>query len=237
MLYILHGKNRNKAIDNLNKMVSVLSEKKKDAGVFRFDEENFSIDEVDYLLKGVGLFEENYIVAWDNVFGDAEAKEWLSSNLESVKNAKHIFIIYEEKIEKKFLEKLEKYAEKTKDFSEKEEKKFDGEIFKIGNEFGKRSSKNVWMCYQELLGKGFSVEEIYGTLFWQIKNIILSKNTNSAKEAGIGPFPFKNAKSFSKNFTEEELKEISSSLVKSYHLAYEKSGEREIELEKFILNL
>ncbi len=236
MFYLFYGENTKIARQEANKLVEKLSIKKPNAGVFKMDEDSFDIDEFKYLLEAQGLFEKNYIVFLDRVLKDEEFLEVIKESIPRMKESTHIFILLEEKIQTSILKNFEKKAEKLKNFKEESKKAKEFKIFSLADALGERNKKNLWVLYQRAKREKTPPEEIYGVLFWQIKTILLSKGARSAEEAGLAPYPFKKAKSFSKNFSSEELKEISSRLVENYHLGFSNSGNIETELEKFILN-
>jgi len=115
--------------------------------------------------------------------------------------------------------------------------KTDFNIFSLGDALGKRDRKNLWILYEKAIASGISPEEIHGTLFWQVKSMILSKSAKDAEEAVLKPYVFKKSNSYAKNFTSEELFAISSKLVDIYHEARRGVHDFGIALELFILQV
>ena len=131
---------------------------------------------------------------------------------------------------------IEKHAAKTYSFGEKKKAEWGNNIgFLLADAFGEKDKKNIWVLFQKAMRAGSSAEELHGTLFWQVKTILLTKKTKSAEEAGVKLFPYSKAVRFAKNFTEEELEEILSRLVDMYHGIRMEGGELDVELEKFLL--
>ena len=97
--------------------------------------------------------------------------------------------------------------------------------------------KDAWVLLQKALDTGGVPEEIHGMLFWQVKSMILAVSSKTAGEAGLNPFVFRKSLSFAKNFTEEELKNLSARLVSIYHDARRGGDELAIALEKFVLSI
>ena len=237
MIYLLHGEDTTKAREKMHALVDSLRAKKPDASFFKIDNEHWSDAQLEEYISSPGLFEQKYIVVLDRVFENKEAKEYVLKNIKDVGVSENIFIILEGKLDKKTLTKFEKNAEKVVGFTKKATKKSEKfNIFALSDAFGGRKKKELWVLFQKAVNAGISPEEIHGTLFWVVKSIILSKNTNNAKEAGLNPFVFRKSASFAKNFDEKELKNIFSSLVSMYHDARRGGMELGVALEVFILS-
>lgn len=242
MLYIFYGGDTHKARTKANELIKALREKKPEAGFFRFESNNINSDEMEHLTAARGLFENNYIVLLDNILEERDNAELLKNYASYIKEAEHIFILLESDAGADSIKKIEKQADSVKYFKEagagvKEKNKEQFNIFDMADALGKRDRKKLWIMLQEARGYEVSPEEMFGILFWQIKNILLVRSANTAEEVGMKPFPFKKAKSFSKNFTTEELERLASELLYKYHQSRAGAGEADIELERFILNI
>ena len=219
-------------------LVDALRAKKPDAAFFKMDAEHWSADKLEEFIHSMGLFEQKYIVVLDNVFENKDAKEFVVRNVKTVADSDNIFILLEGKLDKKTVATLEGTAQKVLVFSQKEvKKKPELNIFSLGDALGRRNKKELWLLFQKARSAGLSHEEIHGTLFWMVKSMLLAQSAPSAKDAGLSPFVFKKAKSFAKNFSEEELKTLSSRLVSIYHDARGGGMELALALEIFILSL
>lgn len=238
MFYVLYGTDTIKARAKLQSLLNTLHKRKPDASLIRVDDETFENYQLDELMYGQGLFENKYIVVFDKVFLNEEAKKCILENIQGIAKSSNIFIFFEEKLDKKILLKLEKYAEKVQVFIlniEIKNKKFD--IFSLTDALGKRDRKHLWILYQKAKHNNISDEEIHGILFWQTKSMLLVKSAESATEAGLKPFVFQKARSFCKNYKQQELEKLSVSLVSSYHDARRGIHELPIAMEQFILNI
>jgi len=239
MLYFLHGENEIKGREKLHNLLDSLITKKPDVSVFNIDSVSFNEAQIDELIEGQGLFEQKYIVFLDKVFQNKEAKEIVLGKLKDIAKSQNIFLFLEGKTDKKTLTKIEKLAEKVLEFKDENVKKYNEgfKIFNLADALGKRDKKNLWVLYQKSKGHDISPEEVHGILVWQVKSIYLSKNSKSASESGLNPFVFRKASGFAKNFTNEELKRMSSELVYLYHDARRGILEFDIALERFLLDL
>jgi DNA polymerase III delta subunit len=238
MIYLLHGTDTKKAREKLHTLLDSMFAKKPDASFVRVDNENFDDSRLEEFIRGQGLFESKYIVVFDNVFTNKDAKETVLKILKEISSSKNIFIFLEEKLNKTELLKLQKYSEKVQEFSTKDipvKKKFD--IFSITDAFGKRNAKNLWTLYQKAKLNNISDEEIHGILFWQVKSMLLAQSASNPEETGLNPFVFRKSTDFLKNYTSDELIELSSSLVSLYHDARGGMHELGTALERFILSI
>ena len=116
-------------------------------------------------------------------------------------------------------------------------KQSDFNIFALTDAFGARKKKEVWILYQEALLSGVSAEEVFYKIIWQLKSMLLASKTKSVSETDMKPFPYNKAKSFLKNFKQEELENLSQDLVVGYNLARRGQGDIETLIEKTILSL
>ena len=238
MIYLLHGTDTIKSRKKLHTLLDSMFTKKPDASYMRIERENFDESRIEEFAGGQGLFENKYIIVFDNLFVDKNIKEVILKKIKEISKSQNIFIFLEEKLNKTELNRFEKYAEKIQEFGasgSKKEKKFD--IFSLTDAFGKRDKKGLWILYQKAKLNNVSDEEVHGILFWQIKSMLLSFNAKDAKESGLNPFVFRKSLGFIKNYSEGELKRISSSLVSLYHDTRRGIHEMDIALERFILGI
>ena len=67
--------------------------------------------------------------------------------------------------------------------------------------------------------------------------MILAAKAKDAKDAGLAPFPYKNALSGSRKYKTDELVKMSSELVEMTHLVRSGNGDLHVMLEKWILEM
>jgi DNA polymerase III delta subunit len=240
MLYLFYGTNIDASRAKLRKTVEVLTGKKPDASVSYIDDEAFDPGALETLVAGQGLFEAKQIVVFRNVFRNKEAKELLLAERKALAESQNIFFLLEGVIDKAALEKLKKVTERAEcSGEEKAEKKRETEFnrFALADALGKRDRKALWVLLLRARRARIAEEEIHGLLFWQVKNMLLARESKSADEAGLNPFVYKKAASFSKNYSESELAKLSQKLVELYHDAHRGRHEFGIALERFALGL
>jgi ATP-dependent Lon protease len=219
MIYLLHGTDTIQSRKKLRALLDSMFSKKMDASFVRVDTENFDESRIEEFVGGQGLFENKYIIVFDNLFADKNAKEAILKKLKEISETKNIFIFLEGRLNKAELNKFEKYAEKIQSFLgnlvSKSEKKFD--IFSLTEAFGKRDKKILWVLYQKAKLNNIADEQIQGILFWKIKSLILSARN------GV--------------YSQNELKKLSNSLVSVYHDTRKSIHEMDNAMERFILGI
>lgn len=243
MFYFLHGEDKDRARKKAHELIDSLTKKRPNASFFKIDCENFSIGGLEEMIGGQGLFESKQIVFLDNVSEDKEIKEAILERTKDIAESPNVFVFLEGKVDKATISKMEKSAEKVQEFKfsgsedkiKKSKEKFN--TFSLADVFGRRDKKNLWVLYQEALSQNVAPEEINGVLFWQLKSMIVANKSRSADESGLKPYVFQKSKSFTQNYSEEEMKKLSSALVSVYHDSRRGIHDFDIALERFILRL
>lgn len=236
MLYVIYGNNRDQGL----KHAQVLRDGflNKGAVLEVVEEEKISDEWLEEALSSAGLFGERSIFVLQGVLEKKENQDIFISKKENLKNSGNVFLILEPSFSKKTAEEFEGCAEEVKEFAvSKNEDKPEFNIFSLGDALGGRNKKELWILYQRAVVAGLRDEEISGTLFWSIKNIALIKSVDGKTDAGINPYVAKKARLFAKNYTNDEIKNISQTLSRAYHEAHRGGEPMGIALEKFILSL
>lgn len=237
MLYFLYGTDTIESRKKLQALLSSLAKKRPDAEVFRLKEDNWNEATFQELLNAQGLFDQKYIAVLDGLVEYKESTELVSEHVQTMQESAHVFLLIENNPIKKVIDSISKYAEKTQEFSKPEKKKEFFNTFTLGDAFGNKDKKSLWIGYLEALEQGVSAEEICGVLFWQVKNIMLAMETKNASESKLSSFVDSKARRFARNFTKEELKKISGALVESTEKVRNGEGEMEVLLERVVLGV
>lgn len=114
--------------------------------------------------------------------------------------------------------------------------------FSIGDAIANKQKRKAWILLQGAFLEGVPAEEIFWKIWWQIKNLLLvkklseSKVRNIEKESGLHPFVIKKALLAIKNFSSQELNELSWKMVDLYHKSKRGIIDLELGLEKFIIS-
>jgi DNA polymerase III delta subunit len=237
MLYFIHGTDIKKVVEKAHGLVNAMLVKKPNASLFKISTDNWSEETLQELLVSQALFENKYIVELSRLIDREDVKESVVDSLKEIQESENIFIWLEEEVDSKTLSKIEKFAEKVQQFDAKKEfKKVEFNIFSLADALGNRDKKKLWMLYQDAK-KFFAVEEIHGTLFWQAKSMLISTKTKSATESGLKPFVYTKSLKMAKNFSPEELLNLSSKLISISHDSRRGIHDFDIALEKFCLEI
>lgn len=239
MIYLLHGTDTIKSRKKMSILLDGMFAKKPNASFVRIDTENFNESRIEEFVGSQGLFENKYIIVFDNLFVDKDVKEILLKNIKEISESQNIFIFLEEKLNKTELSKFEKYAEKIQSFELRslasKLKKFN--MFSLTDALGRRDRKQLWVLYQKAKLNNISDEEIHGILFWQVKTMLLVSSALSAESAGLNEFVFRKSLGFLKNYKEKELKKLSFSLMTLYHDTRRGIHDIDNALERFVLEI
>ena len=163
--------------------------------------------------------------------------------IKDIAESPNAFVFLEGKVDKATVGKIEKKAEKVQEFKsagnegKTKESKEKFNTFSLADVFGRRDKKNLWVLYQQALLQNVAPEEINGVLFWQLKSMLVAYKSKSVQESGLSPYVFQKSKSFARNYSEEEMKKMSSALVSVYHDSRRGIHDFEIALERFILDI
>ena len=238
MLYIYHGTDVAASGIKARTLVNSLRAKKNDAAFIEVDADHWNPAVVEENAGGQGLFSSKSIVFLNRVTENADAKETLSDFLALMQESDNIFIILEGKANADLKKKFEKNAEKivVSDLKEAAPKK-EFNIFALADAVGSRDSMRSWTIYREALEKGNEPESIVGTLFWQIKSMLVARGASSATQAGLSPFVYMKAKKYAEKYSVEELNSLSERLISIYHDGHRGLCDMELKIEGLLLGV
>jgi hypothetical protein len=253
MIYIYYGDDSVKIRSQAQKVIEAAKKKHSSAEFFKLTTDNFSENKLEELISSQGLFYSGSIILMDSLLADKDISEILFKKIKEIAESPNFFVFVEGKLNKKELEKFEKFAKKIEEFkkpfrklNKKEELALKGEkidFFEFANTLGERNKKLLWTLYQDALTEEVPVEEVQAIFFWQVKAMLSAVKSKDATEAGLNPFVFTKAKAYAKNFgssieeSEKKLKQLSTTLFEMYHEAHRGNIDFAVALEKFILDL
>jgi len=238
MLYFFYGNDREALIAEARSAVDHAMAEDATAATVRFDDDGLTPGELEELVFGERLFGGRSIVVLDGVLQRKEVKDFILSNLKHIEATEDFFIFIEEKLDAPSVAKVKKFTKNVFVFKKaKEKKKDEFSVFSLADGLGERNKKKLWVALIRARMAGIAPEEIHGVLFWQVKSMLLARGASSAQEVGLNPFVFGKAKRFVRNFTKDELENISTQLVDLYHSARRGGMELDTAIERFALTL
>lgn len=241
MLYVIHGTDTQKGRNKLQSLVGVLQSKRPDATLFRLSPENWNQGFLDEVLAGVNLFTPKNIIVLDSLISNKDSIEYIEERISDFADSEHVCIIFDSKINKDLLLKLEKKAEKIEEHNLKTN---DGEgaskkvpqTFAFADALASRNKVSSWKLFQELIIDSLPAEEIHGVVWWQFKSIYLAYDAKTAAEADMKPYTFSKCQGFKKNWKKDELERYLDGLVDMYHKSHRGEIDFMVELERLCLN-
>jgi DNA polymerase III delta subunit len=246
MLYVFCGPDIAQSHEKSQKLIGSLRAKKPDAAFEQVTADNWSSALIENHLGGQGLFSNKYIVLLDRVTENEEAKEKLADFNEPMNESPNIFIVLEGKLNADLKKSFEKYAAKVVVSSEssvnlKGSKVYSGKpefnVFALGDAVGSRDGIKAWAVYRQAVDIGLESEGILGTLFWQVKSMIMARDAKSAGESGLSPFVFSKSKRYAENYSEVELRNLLSGLITLYHDGHRGLRDLELATERLMLGV
>ncbi len=236
MLYVIYGKDRERGRARFRALREELGKKCGEESTIL--EGEISKEFLHSSAVSQGLFGNTTLFVFDCVFDKKDEQEVLLSHANELDLSPNIFLVFEPELDKKIAEGIGETKVKIEEFSSKKiDNRPEFNIFSLGDALGKRNKKELWVLYQEAVGSGLTPEEISGTLFWAVKNLALAKGAKNGDDAGMSPFVAKKSRAFVENYTQEEIKNLSHSLVTIYHEAHRGGEPMDIALERFILSV
>lgn len=234
MLFVITGTDYSQRRRATDKLMAVLKKKRPEAEYFRLTKENFSFRKLEELSQSQGLFEQKLIVLLDELGDDKERKEALMEVAPRLGRSNSAFVITEEKFNKKERQLLEGSAhsykqvgggQKTQRFSP----------FKVADALAKKDRRNLWVAYQQALRAGLSAEELFGTLFWQIKALLLVAKSSSREDTGLKSYAYRKAQGNLKDWQVQELEAFQLDMATIYHEARQGKSNLHLLLEERLL--
>ena len=237
MLYLFFGDDNIKRNAGAQKIIAGL--RAKDPGLLVHDIEagQFSLDLCREHIYSQGFFSEASAILCRGVLEARENDEVLLECAEELAGSKNYFIFVETKKPKSF-SAFKKYAAKTEGYSVMKRK--DASLFVLSDAVARKDKKNAWILFQKACFADTAPEQIFGLVFWQVKNMLMVKTAEYEKkeaELSLSPFVLGKAKSFSKKYSLKELQVLSAFLLGMYHESHMGGEELGASLERLILTL
>lgn len=250
MLYLFHGSDIRKSGEKARGLIDSLRAKRPDATFVTVDADHWSVGTIQEHLGGQGLFSSRYIVYLNRVTENADAAEKIADFIPAINESANIFIVLEGKLNAELKKVFEKHAEKTVESGVSGDRisvgadtrpsaagKKDFNIFTLADALGVRDSFKAWSTYRQAVENGVEAESIVGTLFWQVKSMILAAKGKSAAEAGLNPFVYNKSKRYAANFSENELREYLKKFIVLYHEGHRGTVDLEMSVERVLLSI
>lgn len=241
MLSLLYGTDITKRAHHREVIIEEFSATHKNLSIRIFTDASFRMSDIITLTENSSLFGESFLIIFEHVLQSDELASEFATLLPAFISSPNFFLFIEREISEKDLKVFEKAGADIKGFEVKELKSKEFNIFQLSDALGARNKKESWILFRQALADNKSPEEILGTLFWMVKQMLLVKDKNSESLARdtktLSPFVVRKAISFAKNFSRTELEKLSSSLNDLYHHAHRGELDLEEGIETLLLSL
>src|SRR3989344_1416379 len=213
----------------------------------RLEGELLSEAKLEEYINSTSMFGEVTRVSARDVFANPGVGEFAEKYVKELAVSANAFSFLEVKVPAALRKKLGKLgtlklyekSERVRASEEWEDKQEKNRIYSVADALGRRDRKGLWIEYWRLMLSGFSEEEIFWKLQWQVKNMLLASNAATAAEVGPHLFVFCKAQAGARNFKREELIDYSRRLLDIWgnaHLGEQGGGQPlDLALEQFIL--
>lgn len=189
MLYTFYGNDIKKVLGASQKLVEGLKAKREFAQVFYFYPENFNKENLETQQSAQGLFFDKHIFVFKNFIAEKkEVRDYVLSNIEKFIESGHLYIILENEIDAKYLDKISKVKGiNLKEYKTKVAFKEDvsTKLFNLAalimkaNKTG-QDKVSIITQIDDIKRNGTAPEEFFGILWWRYKKYA-SKDKESMK--------------------------------------------------------
>jgi len=213
MLFVFSGYNQKAITDNARRLVSSLQDKQPDAEVVSVnsDEEVNIEDQLQSLAADQGLFFSKSIVSIPRLFPDKDLEKVMKKLIAGLQESPSVFVWREPELNKGWITTLEKAGAKVALYGDKVESKKDFNVFTVAEALLATDRKRLWLSLKEAQANQVEAENVYGTMWWQLKTVIVAKQACTADEAKMKPYSYRKAES--SRLTLEHARTLLSSLV------------------------
>lgn len=197
MLYTFYGTDIKKVLGASQKLIEALKQKRAFAQVFYFYPENFDKYSIEVQQNMQGLFFDKHIFVFKNFIENSkDTRDYLFKNLEKFRESPHLYVVIENEIDEKYLEKMFPAKDvNIKEFNTKgvnivskqdiDKKKFDlvASImnFKSKKTISTDDKVRILNQIQDVKQHIEAPEEFFGILWWRYKKYASFDKENMKK--------------------------------------------------------
>ena len=234
MLTILVGQNVDARAKRLDAILS--KEREKGSEVVLYNDVNFNKEEIIFSAQSVSLFGVKNVFVLSGIYDNTEVRPDLENILTALSESSEYFILSEKSLLAPFMKKVSALKADVEKFDDgKAEKKEIFNVFALTDAYCDKKRSMAWAIYRAGISEGLDAYELHGKIFWAVKNMILTKKTSTAVEAGLHPFVYGKTKKSAEKFTLEELQKSLIALSTMFHENLFGGVNMETSLEMFIL--
>jgi len=190
MLYTFYGNDIKKVLGASQKLIEGLKAKREFAQVFYFYPENFNKENLETQQSAQGLFFDKHIFVFKNfIEAKKEVRDYVLNNIENFIQSGHLYIIIENEIDAKYLDKISKikdinlkeYKTKTGFKEDASAKLFNLAALIMKNNKNSQDKISIITQIDEMKKGGTAPEEFFGILWWRYKKYASKDQKNMKK--------------------------------------------------------
>ena len=182
MIYLFSGddvKNKHLTYEKFIKSIS------QDREIFFVNRNDFNKNQIESLYSGSGLFFQDCVVVFQDVFEREETQEFILEKLDLIGKSGTTFVFLEGKLSKLILDAFKGARAELNIFELPKERKEKFNNFLLANAFGVKDKLNLWIYFRQAMDKGVGMEELTGVLFWKIKDMLVKKDFRKFSETEL----------------------------------------------------
>ena len=224
MLYVIFGSDTRSARDKIYHLIRSLRQKKALSDYVHIDVDSEK-DPFEYVGRG-GLFGQKTIIFLDDI-RDTHKKR-VQKNIKQFIQSPNVFFLFEEKLLKNFLDTVVNFGGIVESYMAPKQMPARTAVFTLADSFLQKAPQRSFKIFHQLLKDGLSVEEIFGVITWQLRVLLLAYRTETAKDAGVSPYPYTKAKKYLSSFDQQVV-------LDAFDLINQSFGTIQMSREKKIL--
>ncbi|MDB9944447.1 hypothetical protein OAD26_00410 [bacterium] len=231
MLYVFLGNDTNK----VRKEAHLFVQKEGGGSSETITTEVFEDGILTDLAGGSSLFGSTETIVIDTPSEKEDVFDAVVKNSELLAESPNLFVVIEKKLLAPEKKKLAKYAKELFEYSTEGKTRFN--TFGLSDALLRKDKKSLWILLQKAQEESVSAEEVLGTLYWQIKMLLLVGKTTSPLEAGQKQFTYQKAQRALPNFKDGEVQILARNILELYHDAHLGKRDAYLGLERLVLSL
>ncbi len=235
MLYVFSSEDINQARRSAQDLISKLLAKEPDSLYISLNADSFSNVSLDEITNSNALFKDKYVVFLNDILTEKENKEKFFGFIEKIQNSKHIFFLATKPLEKAYEDSLKSKSSKFIFKATNKRDKIEFNPFTVIDAMFAGNRKRMWLLFIEA-ERHMSIENIYGIIWWGIKNVILADKCDE-KSSGLKRFVYNKAKNSKFNPKLDNFFDKVEEFVQIPARSFKNGVDMKLYIEKWILTL
>ncbi|MBI5138866.1 MAG: hypothetical protein HZA95_03655 [Candidatus Vogelbacteria bacterium] len=239
MIHIIHGKDQSKAYKRFCEVSKKIQTDDPTLALYNFSPENFVASSLDELVQAQSLFGGGHLVLGENLLSNTNLSGAILASLENLSLSPHMFVFFEEELNKEILEKIKPHA-KVEEFTMAKgwDKDLEKPVYALQDAIGAHDKKTIWVSYQKVLYAGFAEEMIFWKLAKYLKNLLVIQRGGGMSEIGTtSEYYFGKLKAQSSKFKDKELITKLGDLISIWHDSHRGLCDFDLALERWVLGI